>query len=174
MFDPAYIYAFPILMDHEGGFQKAENDPGNWTGGRPGRGVLKGTNMGISAAQYPDLDIEHLTEDDVKEIYYKDVWSHQPWLHFHQELAAKLFDCGVDVGQVPVNICLQRALRSLGHPLTEDGILGEKTLEAVQSTDQGTLLLILRSEIAAHYRLVAQHNPTQANDLPGWLNRAYS
>ena len=41
--------AFDWVMKWEGIFSDDPNDPGNWTGGQPGKGILKGTKFGISA-----------------------------------------------------------------------------------------------------------------------------
>jgi hypothetical protein len=58
----------------EGGYSNDPRDHGNWTGGKQGVGVLKGTKYGISAASYPGLDIENLTMQQADDIYYRDYW----------------------------------------------------------------------------------------------------
>jgi hypothetical protein len=68
----------------EGGFSDNPEDHGNWTGGRKGVGELKGTNFGISAASYPQLDIRNLTQEEADAIYRRDYWlpsgaDHLPW-----------------------------------------------------------------------------------------------
>jgi hypothetical protein len=68
----------------EGGFSLDPEDHGNWTGGRKGVGELRGTNFGISAASYPDLDIRNLTQEQADAIYRRDYWlpsgaDHLPW-----------------------------------------------------------------------------------------------
>lgn len=69
---------FPRVMKFiskwEGGYQNNPEDHGNWTGGRKGHGELKGTNFGISAASYPDLDIVNLTQEQADAIYRRDYW----------------------------------------------------------------------------------------------------
>ena len=67
--------AFEETISLEGGFSRDPDDNGNWTGGRKGLGELKGTKYGISAAQYPSLDIENLTPHGAKEIYRRDYWN---------------------------------------------------------------------------------------------------
>ena len=52
--------AFRRLIGHEGGYSTDRRDPGNWTGGKVGVGVLKGTKYGIAANTYPNLDIKNL------------------------------------------------------------------------------------------------------------------
>ena len=58
----------------EGGYTDNPEDHGNWTGGRKGVGELKGTNYGISAASYPNLDIRNLTLAQADDIYFRDYW----------------------------------------------------------------------------------------------------
>lgn len=58
----------------EGEYQNIPNDAGNWTGGEVGKGELKGTKYGISAASYPHLDIVNLTREQAHEIYRRDYW----------------------------------------------------------------------------------------------------
>lgn len=58
----------------EGNYQNVPNDVGNWTGGKVGVGINKGTKYGISAASYPDLDIINLTMEQADAIYFRDYW----------------------------------------------------------------------------------------------------
>lgn len=66
--------AIPFILLWEAGYQCMQSDPGNWTGGKVGSGELRGTKYGISAAQYPMLDIKNISLDDAKLIYRKDYW----------------------------------------------------------------------------------------------------
>ena len=61
-----FAAAFAVVLGHEGGYTADPTDPGNWTGGAPGRGECRGTNWGISAASYPDLPIRALTPDQAR------------------------------------------------------------------------------------------------------------
>jgi lysozyme family protein len=58
----------------EGGYQNNPADIGNWTGCAVGKGENKGTNFGISACSYPELDIPNLTMAEADAIYFKDYW----------------------------------------------------------------------------------------------------
>lgn len=58
----------------EGGFQNLQWDIGNWTGCEVGKGENKGTNWGISACSYPNLDIKNLTKREAEEIFFRDYW----------------------------------------------------------------------------------------------------
>lgn len=96
-----FEFAFDIIVSPgvEGGYSNNPTDPGNWTGGEAGKGILKGTKYGISAAQYPDLDIVNLTLDQAKAIYQRDYWEKcgceaMPW-----ERALCVFDASINQGQ---------------------------------------------------------------------------
>lgn len=57
------------ILKHEGGFTKNPKDPGNWTGGKVGKGKLVGTLKGIAASAHPGLDIPNLTDEKIASIY---------------------------------------------------------------------------------------------------------
>lgn len=65
----------PYILKEEGGYTKNAKDPGNWTGGKVGKGVLKGTKYGIAAASFPNFDIANLTVEQAKDIYRQKYWS---------------------------------------------------------------------------------------------------
>lgn len=87
---------FKLLIDNEGGLSMDPNDNGNWTGGRKGYGVLKGTKYGISAAQYPNLEIKNLSLSDAKAIYQRDYWKPFGCDKLSFPKAFQVFDAGVN------------------------------------------------------------------------------
>lgn len=114
--------AFEVVVDIEKGFQKDESDPGNWTGGEKGKGVLKGTKYGISAKSYPTLDIENLTLDQAKDIFWRDYWNVCGCELYPWNRALCIFDMSVNQGAGearlfnlhypdPIEFMTQRALR---------------------------------------------------------------
>lgn len=62
------------LHKQEGGFQDFDWDAGNWTGCKVGVGDKKGTNFGISACAYPNLDIPNLVQAQADSIFFKDYY----------------------------------------------------------------------------------------------------
>jgi lysozyme family protein len=56
--------------------------------------------------------------------------------------------------------------------LTEDGILGERSVAAINSLDPIAYYQLLCDFSRQHYIHVASNNPAQAVDLQGWLKRA--
>lgn len=174
MSDDAFGAAVAIVLAHEGGYQALPGDPGNWTGGKIGAGELKGTKYGISAAQYPSLDIAALTADEAAAIFRRDFWDRFGLGRLPDPLAAKLFDAAVNIGIEDAVRCLQRALRACGQHDEEDGKLGAATLATATAVSPDLVLPALREALAGHYRLVAARNPAQSRFLTGWLARAYS
>jgi lysozyme family protein len=116
--------AFTLLIGNEGKLSTDSRDPGNWTGGKVGKGVMKGSKYGISAASYPNIDIKNLTLQDAKDIYFKDYWIDG----VPDEVAFDLFDTSVNSGKTKAIKLLQQ---TVGTEI--DGILGEKTYKACKS-----------------------------------------
>lgn len=133
------------------------------------------TNFGISKRSYPDVDIKNLTLDQAKTIYKRDFWDKQQYNNIDNIIiAAKIFDLSVNMGASKANILLQRALRSVGRKVNEDGILGIATLNAINKASSTELLAALRSEAAGYYRSIVVSKKEQSKFLQGWLNRAYA
>ena len=91
-----------------------------------------------------------------------------------QSLANKVFDVGVNQGQVTSIQELQRACNLDAKPearLKVDGELGPETLAVVNIRDPITMLAGFRSMVEIHYRTIATNNPALSSDLNGWLAR---
>lgn len=115
--------AFERLLGHEGGYSSDPDDRGNWTSGKIGQGILKGTKFGISAMSYPNLDIKNLRVDQAKEIYLKDYWIVAGCDQVPQEVRFDLFDTAVNSGPRTAAKLLQSAIGVMA-----DGQIGPKTL----------------------------------------------
>jgi len=126
--------AFEMLIGHEGGYSRDRNDPGNWTGGRAGRGSLKGTKYGISAATFPYEDIENLTLLEAKLIYKNSYWDAVLCENLPETIRFDMFDLTVNSGAFTAAILLQRALQ-----VKEDGVIGLKTLDAAYKINSQVL-----------------------------------
>ena len=115
MFDTA----FQLLMQNEGGYVDDPSDNGGET------------KFGISKAAYPKLDIKKLTQEQAKAIYEKDYWLHYQCDKMPWPVAWTFFDCIVNHNPIEATRWLQRALA-----VTADGILGPKTLAAIQAAKE--------------------------------------
>lgn len=106
-----HIVISPLV---EGGLSMDPDDKGNWTGGKVGLGVLKGTNHGISAAAYPNEDIKNMSKARAIELYKRDYWD-PVMKHIGTMTHLKLmaFDCAVNQG-VSVAIKLLQSVAAVG------------------------------------------------------------
>lgn len=120
---------FDIVIGTEGGFSADPADPGNWTGGRPGHGVCRGTKFGISAAAYPDINIPTLTVAQARELYKRDYWGPVCADRLPPPLALLAFDAAVNNGVRSAAIWLQQAAGAAA-----DGVIGPQTLAAIETT----------------------------------------
>lgn len=122
-FDDIFAYVVGV----EGKLSLDPQDRGNWTGGKVGVGELKGTKYGISAASYPLLDIANLSLSDAKAIGRRDFWDKLSGDSLPWGTALLLYDFGYNAG---ISEAARVAQHALG--LTVDGVLGAKTLAALQ------------------------------------------
>ncbi|EHZ7344565.1 secretion activator protein [Vibrio vulnificus] len=136
-----YLVAIDRILGHEGKYQNHYDDHGNWTGGKVGQGVRKGTKFGISAASYPDLDIKSLTREQVKEIYYRDFWLRLGGEAFHKALMYQILDASVHHGCWRAIVFLQRCVNA-----SPDGYYGPKTEAAVKAAELNDTLMLFIAE----------------------------
>ncbi|NLU42973.1 MAG: hypothetical protein GXX08_12325 [Firmicutes bacterium] len=172
--------AVEVVLAHEGGFVNHKSDPGG------------ATNFGISLRYLQKLgievgdidqdgdvdidDIKKLTPERAKERYRHDWWDKYGYGKITDgEVATKVLDLSVNIGPSAAHKVLQRALHaSRRRDVKVDGILGPKTLAAVNSVNSVELIGALRAEAAAFYRQLVMQNPNLAVFEKGWLNRAYA
>lgn len=165
--------AIDLTLKNEGGFQCLENDRGNWTGGEVGGGKLVGTKYGISAFEFPDLDIPNLTIEQAIQIYEKKYWAPLYSQITEQAVANKLFDAGVFQGQGTAVKILQKVLEPQ-FGLVVDCNFGPKTLEAVNQSEPLSLLMAYKTALVAHVVQVATNNPHDRPYVADWVRRINS
>jgi lysozyme family protein len=150
------------LMGSEGGFQKNLNDRGNWTSGVVGVGLLKGTKFGISAMSYPDEDIENMTRERAKELFFRDWWK-PLWAVWMPDSVVYLYvDTAYHSGVVVAAKLVQRAAR-----VTDDGKIGRVTRDAVAAMDPNDLAARM---VAARLRFMTKTAAWKENSA-GFANR---
>lgn len=157
--------AFRIIVNVEKGLSKDPKDAGNWTGGKPGSGQLKGTKYGISAATYPNEDIENLTLDRAKALYRRDFWDAAQCGLLAWPLNLAVFDGAVQHDPNDARRLLQRAIGA-----AVDGRLGPRSLAAVAAVGDAAeaAALYMRQRIA-YYRSLRGW----ADYGDGWTNRLF-
>ena len=103
----------PLTLHHEGGLSVDPRDPGNWTGGKVGRGKLVGTKYGIAASSHPTLDIRGLTLDGAAAIYWRDYAVKPGFATLPLPLFLVVFDAGVNCGPARARTFLAAAPATL-------------------------------------------------------------
>ncbi len=154
--------AFVLLMETEytsSGEVKVEHDPHD-PGGT--------TKYGIDQQSHPGVDVANLTLEQAKEIYREGEWA----LCRCDELKAPwdmvIFDTAVNLGVARAVVLLQKTVGHPSAPLQRDGVIGPKTIAAVNNAVSGELELYL-SRRSEYYKSL----PKSMRDryLKGWLNR---
>jgi lysozyme family protein len=150
------------ILRHEGGYVHDPADPGGET------------KYGISRRSYPHVNIQALTLEDAVTLYYRDWWQRR--MRFltllPPSMAAKIFDIGINTGaRQAVRLC-QRALKTCGFPVHEDGLPGQQTLAALKAAPETLFLAAFRQECARFYKTLAARRPALNRFLKGWLKRA--
>ena len=156
--DEKFNKAVEMLLSHEGGYVTDINDPGGET------------NFGISKKSYPDLDIQNLSRDEAIEIYHRDWWERYRYCELTNEtIAAKVFDFSVNMGPGAAHANLQLAVHQTTYgSIKIDGVMGPKTINAVNAHPEPDLLL-------AKYKLITIRHYADLNKpkyLRGWIYRA--
>lgn len=167
----SFDLAIGTVLKNEGGLENNPSDPG---------GI---TNYGISLrflqTIHPEStaqDIRDMTESKATQIYETQFWERYKYnMIADQKLATKVFDLCVNMGAIPANQCLQRAVFATSHrAIDQDGVLGPNSLFAINNSAADCVLAALKSEAAGHYRCIIQANPKLKIFEKGWLTRCYS
>lgn len=143
-------------LAREGGYVNDPRDPGG------------ATKYGISQRIFPDLDIAGLTEARARAIYHSTYWT-APGIYrlTDDELAARVFDLAVNIGQGRAIRVLQRACNWFGPDLRTDGFIGPLTANFCNNwRHPAALLAAVKAEAALYYRAL-----NRPDYLAGWLNR---
>ncbi|MDY0212571.1 MAG: glycosyl hydrolase 108 family protein [Desulfuromonadaceae bacterium] len=180
--DPVFEQIINHTLVFEGSYSNDPADPGGET------------RYGISKRSYPHVDIAALTITQARAIYYRDYYKSP---HIDRivtyadapQLAAKVFDLGVNTGHRRAIQMLQRAINQVcagevaarraapwrqkiarliqGKPLATDGIIGPVTLGVLRACPHhDALLMALKGEAYQHYIKLGK-----PRFISGWLRR---
>lgn len=161
-----FTYAISVLLrnDVEGKYSNNPNDAGGET------------NFGLSKRSYPDLDIKNLTQEKANSIYEKDFWLKFRLNEIDDSIISMIILLSiVNMGPKKAIISVQLALRKLKNCLDIDGIMGDKTINAINKKDVDPLVKadLIRINLVKTYLSIANSNKNSNIFLKGWLNRIF-
>lgn len=152
------------ILEIEGGYN---NDPDD-AGGE--------TKYGISKRSYPNEDIKNLTPERAIEIYTRDFWNPNNLSGIQdQTIANIIFRFIVNAGKQTGVELLQTSLNTfvpIIPSIKVDGVLGAKTLQAINNIRTIRLQDTLRVNICRYYLRLVKRKPSQKKYFQGWIERA--
>ena len=169
-----FEYAVSIVLQNEGGYVNHKNDKGGATKYGISLNFLKANRIDINKDGIIDNnDVMILDIQTAKQIYYDNFWRKAKCnLITDKHLASNVLDTAVMSGVSKAIKLLQQSLNKLGANLSVDGVLGQKTIDALVKQDPVILNNTLVNERISYYESIAITNPTQKVFLRGWINRA--
>ena len=144
------------VLKHEGGYV---NDPDD-AGGE--------TNYGIAKKFNPDVDINNLTKDGAKEIYYNKYWIPSKADKVPDKLKHIYFDMVVNFGKRGAVKVLQQAAVAKGHNIEVDGGIGPNTLNAIKNVEVDRV----RAYRVLKFAKIVLNKESQEKFWLGWFRRA--
>ena len=151
------------IFEVEGGFTDDENDRGGKT------------NWGITEEEAREFgytgDMRNLTKDFAKNIYLKKYYLGNKLDKIkNDKVALSIFDWAVNSGGKGIKKA-QIVANKFGTNLIIDGIVGNKTLEAINGINPEAFLKEYHKMQRTFYENLAAKDSTQEGFLKGWLNR---
>lgn len=148
-----------LIFAHEGGYVDHPKDPGG------------ATNMGITRATLSDWlgrpaskkGVKHMSRDTARAIYHHNYWVPINGDLLPEGVALSVFDMAVNAGVSRAAKLLQKIVGT-----REDGVIGRKTIDAVQSFDPAKLVNAYREIRLRYYKKL----PTWGTFGAGWTRRA--
>ena len=157
------------VLEHEGGYVDHKDDPGGATNyGISLRFVKQSTGIDLDVDGDGDIDaddIKAMTPEQAKEIYKTEFWEKYGYDKIEDEnVATKVFDMCVNMGPRQAHKLVQRASNAATNSkdLVEDGILGNKSFEAVNeiglalTSSSASLLDPIREVQSNFYKTLAE------------------
>lgn len=178
---PDYRDAINKVLEHEGGFINHPNDrggPTNW-------GVTMNTYNMYMTAKTGKTYIS--TVDEIKkmpkalavDIYKKLYWDKIQGDKIKKyAVAAVIFDQAINRGVSSAIKQAQKVIKALDPfgfaNIVQDGVMGPKSLEALNSVSEKPFLDSYLRESTQFYQNIVNRDPSQSVFLQGWLNRIKS
>ena len=146
------------ILKSEGGYVNHPQDPG----GETNLGVTRRVWQDWVKREVADGEMRTLTPEMVAPLYKKKYWDAVKGDDLPSGLDLCVFDCAVNAGVSRAAKFLQRSVGAV-----EDGVLGPKTLELVNSKNVTALIADFCAQREMHYKSL----PTFSTFGKGWMAR---
>lgn len=139
------------------------------------------TKFGITLRTYEDYIGKASTADSIKELTIetaKAIYLHKYWSPLFADgikdagVAVCIFDAAVLYGVGSASLMAQKAVNLCKVPLKLDGVLGDKSIEALNSIARGDFLKAFHSLIIVRIASTIAANPKDEKFRGGWTHRA--
>ncbi|MET4696962.1 glycoside hydrolase family 108 protein [Endozoicomonas lisbonensis] len=171
--------AFADVLKWEGGYNNIGADAGGATNHGISLRFLKSLPLSCGDitgdGHVTQADIQALTPADAERIYKKHFWDYYRLGEINdQAVATKLFNCFVNMRGKTAALVAQRSANDFRCRLVEDGIMGSKSIAAINRQNSEHLLDCIKVQMWDVYKNIVAADPTQQLFLKGWQNRAFS
>lgn len=156
---------YPLVRKEEGGYSDRVND----RGGKTNFGVTQGRYDEFNdKCGFPRKPVVEIQEYEVKAIYMA-AWLDAGCDRLPEGLDLLVFDVAINSGPAKSIVLLQRALAM--EKCHHTGYFGPITAKWLEVSDiEGLKMKYLRERLKFYNNLV-RSDPTQADNINGWLNR---
>lgn len=155
----------PKLLRWEGGFV---NDPDD-AGGATNKGVTIATFRKFYGEDATIEQLKHITDEQWLNIFKVGYWDKYKADDIRDQSIANLcvdwlYNSGI--------VAVKRVQKIVG--VVDDGIVGSKTIEAINAKASRSLFYQIRAARIAFVETIARNKPSQRKFLQGWKNRILS
>lgn len=167
--------AFQLMIAHEGGYVNDPDDPG----GETYKGIARKMHSKWSGWTIIDmlkrqpgfpanLDKDTDLQSDISDFYRVTFWDPMRGdLIKSQEVATSIFDFGVNAG-----LSTSASLAQMVVGAKADGVIGQKSVEALNGFDTEHFLAAFTVAKIARYVNIVKKRPTSRKYFYGWVLRA--
>lgn len=172
-FNMSFDQLLPTILEFEGGYANNKNDPG----GATNFGIIQAEyNHYLTAHELPIRSVKDITKEEVEYIYKNEYYKASKLGLFeasHPHTALCHFDCAVNQGTGTAKYLLQKAINEAWNvpKIVVDGIIGPKTIQALQAILDNALLKKYLEIRKLRYDNLLKARPWMVEFRASWYHR---
>ena len=169
-----FLTALQKTLKWEGGLSNHSSDRGGITYKGVSLRFLKAIKYDINKdGNIDELDVKNINDNSLLYIYKTHFWDKVKADEIKSFIVkSQLFDIAVNSGNKQAIKLIQRACNTFDYNLVVDGIIGNKTITAINEIEPILLNSALGYERLEFYKLIVEKNESYKVFLKGWENRA--